>query len=153
MNRNSEHQQFRVRRPRVDAVGIAPTSQELLQYFLQKYERAGELGASPTLRQRHEFISADDYYEALVSKLVTPGIRWLDVGSGRYVFPSNQAGAKLLAQRCASFVGVDPDDNVLENELLTARFHGVIEDFRTEERFDLVTMRMVAEHIQAPERT
>jgi SAM-dependent methyltransferase len=153
MTKNSEQRQFRVRHPRVDALGLAPTNQELVQYFAQKYEHAGQLGSSPKLRLEHEFVSADDFYETLVSKLVTPGIRWLDVGSGRYVFPSNQPGAKVLAERCASFVGVDPDDNVLENELLTDRFHGVIEDYSTAERFDLVTLRMVAEHIQAPERT
>jgi hypothetical protein len=144
---------FRLRAPRVDTLGFAPTQEDLLAYFRGKYDHGGPVGASPLLRLRHEFISADDYYETLVAKLVKNGTRWIDVGCGRDVFPSNYAAAKELAARCPVFVGVDPDPNVHENDLLTDRFQGTIEEYSTPQKFDLVTLRMVAEHVVTPERT
>lgn len=82
--------------------------------------------------------------------LVTPDTTWLDVGCGRSMFPSNPAGAELLARRCRRLVGVDPSDNVQENPFLHERAQCHLRDYRTEEQFDLITARMVVEHIRDP---
>jgi SAM-dependent methyltransferase len=49
-------------------------------------------------------------------------------------------------------MGVDPDDTLDENPYVHARAKVSIDEFRTTEPFDLVTLRMVAEHIVTPER-
>lgn len=139
--------EFRQRKPLLDADSLMPSSAELDTYVCEKYGPPAAMGVSPSLRYRHRYAAADDCYEALVARLVSESTRWLDVGCGRDLFPSNVAGARELARRSRCLVGVDPDDNVLENELLTDRFQGVIEDFETADRFDLLTLRMVAEHV------
>jgi hypothetical protein len=139
--------------PIVDTLGLAPSEQELLAYCRQKYTQTGEpIGPSPSLRLRHEFVSSDDYYETMVGKLVKAETRWIDVGCGRDIFPSNYPAAKTLAQRCAYLAGVDPDPNVHENVLLSERFEGTIEQYSTDKKFDLITLRMVAEHVQTPDK-
>jgi SAM-dependent methyltransferase len=143
---------FRLRKPLLDADGIMPGSQELDAYVCQKYGEPGKMDISPRTRYQAGYVSADDCYETLVSTLVTQSTRWLDVGCGRDLFPSNHAGATVLADRARCLVGVDPDDNVHENELLTVSFQGGIEDYETSDRFDLLTMRMVAEHVVDAER-
>jgi SAM-dependent methyltransferase len=94
----------------------------------------------------------DDHYEALVDSLVGARTRWLDVGCGRNLFPSNEALARLLASRCNRLVGVDPDATLDENPFVHEKVSLRFEDYRTEHRFDLVTMRMVAEHVEDPIR-
>jgi 2-polyprenyl-3-methyl-5-hydroxy-6-metoxy-1,4-benzoquinol methylase len=47
-------------------------------------------------------------------------------------------------------VGVDPSDNIAENQFVQQRIHGRIEDYHSPESFDLATLRMVAEHISNP---
>ncbi len=58
--------------------------------------------------------------------------------------------AKVLADRCQILVGLDPSDNIEENRLIHERFKGNIESFQTGRQFDLVTLRMVVEHIANP---
>jgi SAM-dependent methyltransferase len=58
-----------------------------------------------------------------------------------------------LADRCRVLVGVDPDDTIKENTLLHRRVQQAIEHFDSEERFDVVTLRMAAEHVTEPEGT
>lgn len=144
--------EFRNRPPLVDVDSLMPSSSELDHYVRQKYGQPESMDVSPSLRYRHRYVAADDVYEALVSRLVTPSTRWLDVGCGRDIFPSNLDGARALAQEAKCLVGVDPDDNVQDNELLSSYFQGVIEDFETTQKFDLVTMRMVAEHVVEADR-
>jgi 2-polyprenyl-3-methyl-5-hydroxy-6-metoxy-1,4-benzoquinol methylase len=48
--------------------------------------------------------------------------------------------------------GVDPDQNVRENAFVHEYFQGPIEDCPSERQFDLITLRMVAEHIADPTR-
>jgi len=138
---------FLLRRPSQDKLSMSVRSVELDDCVTRKYGAPSAMGPSPSLRYRLRFVSADDTYETLVSKLVAEETRWLDVGCGRDLFPSNYAGAKRLAERSALLVGVDPDENVHENDLLTDCFQGTIEDYSTEQKFDLLTMRMVAEHV------
>ena len=116
-----------------------------------KFGPTGPTGWSPRLRQRFGYCTPDELYEAAVCALVNAETVWLDVGCGRDMFPSNLATAAMLAQRCRLLVGLDPSDNIEENTLLHERVRCTIEQYRPERQHDLITMRMVAEHIEAPE--
>ncbi|HJS87189.1 MAG TPA: class I SAM-dependent methyltransferase [Acetobacteraceae bacterium] len=120
------------------------------QVLALKYGPPERMGWGPALRRRFRYRTPDDWYEALLFDLIGEETEWLDVGCGRTVFPSNPAGAAVLARRCRLLVGLDPSDNVRENPLLHERAQCMLQDFRTERRFDLVTLRMVAEHIDDP---
>lgn len=126
-----------------------PAPSELENVFRLKYG-SGKLDWGPAMRQRFGYYSPEDYYEALVSRLVTRGCSWLDIGCGRTLFPSNPALARVLADRCGLLVGVDPDPTIEENPFVHERVRASMEDFRSDRTFDLVTMRMVAEHVQNP---
>lgn len=133
-------------------LGLAPQRDELIAIYNGKYFRFGEPGWGPKMRLAHGYFSPDDYYEALVARLVTAGADWADIGCGRDIFPSNPDLAKTLSERANYIYGIDPDPNVLENAMLDDRFHGLVEDCRIERQFDVVTLRMVAEHITDPDR-
>lgn len=129
------------------------TRKELEEVFQNKYGfDAARMGWGPRTRSRFGYFTPDDYYEATVSRFVTPGCAWLDVGSGRNVFPSNRRLAQSLAQRSSLLVGLDPDSTLDENDLVHERVRVGIEDYRPERSFDVVTLRMVAEHLVDPER-
>ena len=83
---------------------------------------------------------------------MTVNCEWLDVGCGRYVFPNNINLARILADRCALLVGVDPDETIDENAVVHRRHKTSIENFRSDRTFDLITLRMVAEHFIDPEQ-
>jgi SAM-dependent methyltransferase len=123
----------------------------LREVFHRKYETGEPPGWGPRLRLKFGYFNPDDVYEATVDSLVTPDTSWLDVGCGRDIFPSNYPMAKLLARRCRLLVGLDPSDNIDENELIHERYKGFVETFQTNHRFDLVTLRMVAEHVSKPD--
>jgi SAM-dependent methyltransferase len=136
-----------------DTVSLKPTRAELQAVFDLKYRQEARLGQGPRTRLAFGYFNPDDHYEAIVAKLVRPGAAWADVGCGRYVFPSNTPLARQLAARSGFLFGIDPDPNIRDNALLNQRFEGVVEDCVTPHRFDLVTMRMVAEHIVDPDRS
>lgn len=115
-----------------------------------KYGAPADRGWTPRLHARFGYASPDDWYEAMLFHLIDAGTEWLDVGCGRHIFPSNPAGARRLAETCRLLVGIDPSDNIRENTLLHERAQCLLQDFRTDRRFDLVTLRMVAEHIEDP---
>lgn len=123
---------------------------DLEELFRGKYGDLAGVGWAPRLRHRFRYFTPDEHYEAVVAKMVRPGSRWLDVGCGRNIFPSNPALARRLAARCALVVGVDPDATLEENEVVHRRVRTGIEGFRSDEVFDVVTLRMVAEHITDP---
>lgn len=125
---------------------------ELVDLYQRKYTRYGEPGWGPKSRLKHDYFTPDDYYEALVSHLLRPGDAWCDVGCGRDIFPGFPELASELAARAGYVYGVDPDNNVQENAFLNDRFQGVVEDCPTQRQFDLLTMRMVAEHVADPPR-
>lgn len=104
------------------------------------------------MRLQAGYFSPDEFYEATVDRLLPAGGSWADVGCGRHVFPSNPRLARKLCSRASHVVGIDPDPNVLDNPFVTDRFHGMIEDYASQRQFDLVTLRMVAEHITDPPR-
>jgi SAM-dependent methyltransferase len=123
---------------------------ELVEVFDLKYRGGGALGPGPARRLRFDYFSPDEHYEALVRRLVQPATRWLDVGCGRDIFPSNRPLARELSQRCSLLVGVDPDATIHENEFVHRKFQGMVADLPRDLRFDLVTLRMVAEHVADP---
>jgi 2-polyprenyl-3-methyl-5-hydroxy-6-metoxy-1,4-benzoquinol methylase len=129
------------------------TQGQLTELFRHKYKSFGTPGWGPLLRLKFGYFNPDDIYEATVDSLITPDTEWLDVGCGRDVFPSNFPMAKILAERCRVLVGLDPSDNIDENPLIHERFKGFVEEFKTSRKFDLVTLRMVAEHIGNPAAT
>ena len=127
-----------------------PDAAALRQMFHRRYGPQHRLGWGPRQRQQIGYYTPDDHYEALVAGLVVPGIRWLDVGCGRELFPSNPGLAEILSKRCRLLVGVDPDPTLQENPWVHEKHALGIDAFDGEGRFDLVTMRMVAEHIADP---
>src|SRR5512134_970939 len=135
---------------------MAPSSlkivtRDLEEIFQKKYGmNPAAMGWGPRMRSSFTHFTPDDYYEAIVSRLVTNGCAWLDVGSGRHVFPNNRRLAETLARRCGVLVGVDPDDTINENDLVHQRAQRRIEDFQSERTFDVVTLRMAAEHVTDP---
>jgi SAM-dependent methyltransferase len=132
---------------------IAPPSEAALrEIFRLKYGDPAP-GWGPQMRLRAGYFNPDDHYEALVAGLVRPQTVWLDVGCGRDIFPSNRALARLLADRCRRLVGLDPDATIEENPFIHERARMPLEVYeKTGEPFDLVTARMVAEHVDDPVR-
>jgi SAM-dependent methyltransferase len=128
-----------------------PTPSDLDQLFRQKYGDPATVGWSP--RQRYEFgyYLPADVYEATVKKLVFEGCEWIDIGGGHNVFPENPGLARILVDRCRSVVAVDPSENVHRNTFVTTRAQCLVEEYRTDQRFDLATMRMVVEHVTHPQ--
>ncbi|MGH8260567.1 MAG: class I SAM-dependent methyltransferase [Steroidobacteraceae bacterium] len=127
---------------------MSPTTEELLEIYRLKYDGKGW---GPRMRLAAGYFSPDEFYESEVARHVVQGTTWADIGCGRDIFPSNRRLAEVLCARAASVVGIDPDPNVLENPFVTERFQGMIEDYPAGKRFDLVTLRMVAEHITNPD--
>lgn len=131
-------------------MNLHPTPDELLENFRIRHRATDTMGWGPRLRRQFDYFTPDEYYETVVAKLVGPGCTWLDVGCGRSVFPSNPSLVKTLAARCRLLVGVDPDDTIQENPYIHECFQGRVEHIPPERTFDVVTLRMVAEHIAHP---
>ncbi len=129
------------------------TDDDLANIYDEKYGRKESLGWGPKLRMKFGYYSPDEYYEAAVAKLMTPQCAWIDVGCGRHIFPSNPELAKRLSNEAEYLLGVDPDENIQSNPFIHEAFQGPIEDVVQERDFDLVTFRMVAEHIENPVAT
>ena len=119
--------------------------------LVEKYGPTETQGWGPRLRASFGHATPDDWYEASLDALVMPATVWLDVGCGRDLFPSNAGTARRLADRCARLVGLDPDDNIDDNPFVHERVKLPIEQYHPAQPFDLVSMRMVAEHITDPE--
>ncbi|MCA8943140.1 MAG: class I SAM-dependent methyltransferase [Planctomycetes bacterium] len=131
---------------------LAPTRAELLEIFRMRHGDLESTGWQPRMRQRFGHFTPDEHYEALVAKLVTDGCRWLDVGCGRKLFPSNVELAETLSKRAGHLTGVDPDETLDENPFVHEKVRGLIDDFEPRREYDVVTLRMVAEHIADPAR-
>jgi SAM-dependent methyltransferase len=127
-----------------------PDEAALRQMFHRRYGPPDALGWGPLQRLACRYYTPDDVYEALIAGLVVPGIDWLDVGCGRELFPSNPGLAEILSTRCRRLAGVDPSPTLLENPWLHEKHAAGIDGFDGAGGFDLVTMRMVAEHIEDP---
>lgn len=131
---------------------LQPTEAELRRFFWTKYGDPATGRSVPRLRHKFGCYSPDDFYELLVEKLVGPDTRWMDVGCGRNIFPSNSKLARRLADHCELLVGVDPDETLEDNTFVHRKLRSSIEQVEIDEPFNLITLRMVAEHVVEPER-
>ena len=128
---------------------LAPTPDELWEVYCLKHGDPRTFGRGLRMQRRFDYYTPEEYYEAVVAKLVNQNSSWIDVGSGRNIF-LNTALAKRLAERCKLLVGLDPDPNLDSNLFVHKRVNCTIEEFRNDMQFDLVTLRMVAEHLTHP---
>ena len=109
-------------------------------------------GVTIEQHRRVGYASPDAYYEAALLRSIGPGTRWLDVGCGRSPCPANPRLAGHLSRTAALFVGVDPGPNLPDNPYLHRAVAGDVTAVLAES-FDVVTMRMVAEHVASPRDT
>ena len=128
-----------------------PDEATLERIFALKYGAEDQLGWGPRLRRDYGYFNPDDWYEAFLAGTVAPGMRWLDVGCGRDLFPSNVELASSLSARVGKLAGLDPDETLQENPFVHEKIERGIDGFDGGEAFDLVTLRMVAEHIDNPQ--
>jgi len=108
---------------------------------------------SPYIKSRVEmgYFSPEEYYETLVDRLITSSTRWLDVGCGKAPFPNNFELSRQLSERCAKLVGVDPDEQSIHNDYVHECHQTTLEGLPIEETFDVITARMVVEHVRYPD--
>ena len=125
--------------------------QDLEYVTALRYSDVKVVGWEPRMRRRYGYYTPDDYYEALMLNVIREGAAWLDVGCGCDLFPNNAQLAVALSQKCSLLVGVDPDPAVKRNPFIHDYFHGPIEKYSSSSRFDVITMRMVAEHLADPQ--
>jgi SAM-dependent methyltransferase len=123
------------------------------EIFRLKTQNQSFQGWSPTIRQRFGHFTPDEWYEALMFRTIDADSTWLDVGCGAELFPSNPNLADILSSRCKLLVGIDPDDNINKNTALHQRQQCLIDEYETSQRFDVISLRMVAEHITDPPKT
>lgn len=116
-----------------------------------KLDTGAPLGWSPLMRQRFGYFTPDEWYEATLLRLVENGTTWLDVGCGHDLFPTNEPLARLLASRASKLVGLDPSDNIDRNTFVHERAKCLLEEYESNQTFDVISLRMVAEHIREPE--
>jgi SAM-dependent methyltransferase len=116
-----------------------------------KFGDLSKAGWGPRQRLAFGHLTPADWYESLLDTLVTPETVWLDVGCGRNLAPGNPPTARRLADRCRKLVGIDPSENIDENPYVHERLKMPIEDHPPGRSYDLITMRMVAEHVEDPE--
>jgi len=128
------------------------TTSDLRRISNLKYGYGESRGWGPKLREIFGYNTPDDWYETLLDRLVTSSTRWLEVGCGRRLFPSNPSLASELSARCRRLVGIDESENISENPYIHAYQRAYLENFKTDEIFDLITLRMVAEHVRDPDK-
>lgn len=131
-------------------VDLTVQRSELEEFFAGKYGGPAKANQTAKLRYRFGCFSPDDFYELITSRLVDAQTAWIDVGCGRNIFPSNAGLARKLAAQCKVLVGVDPDVTLEENQFVHRRIRGDIAAISLDEQFDLITLRMVAEHVVDP---
>ena len=127
-----------------------PSLGQLESLWDQKYGPRDTKAGLLALRRRMGYFLPADVHEALVATLVRDGDRWLDVGGGHSIFPHNAPTARALVARCSKVVAVDPSQNVLKNTFVHESVQSTVEDYHPSEAFDLVTTRMVVEHVSDP---
>jgi hypothetical protein len=131
--------------------GGMPLIEACKEIFRLKIPASGLLGWSPRLRAKFGYYTPDEWYEATLFCLIDGKTDWMDVGCGWQLFPSNRKLADVLSSRCHSLTGVDPDDSIRRNKWVHEFKQCRLEEMDTDRRFDLISLRMVAEHIADPE--
>lgn len=110
------------------------------------------LGWKPKMRRHAGYCKPAEWYQSVVERLVTDQSKWVDIGGGHQIFPSNPWLATELSQRCKLLVGVDPSDNLVKNEFVHEKIQSTFEEACLTEEFDLATLHMVAEHVEDPSK-
>lgn len=90
-------------------------------------------------------------YEAVVKSYIDGETLWLDVGGGTAPFPHNDRLSSELTSACKQFEVLDPSDNIKLNTYASKKHLCSIEDLKPLYKYDLITMRMVAEHVENPD--
>ncbi|GJL74753.1 class I SAM-dependent methyltransferase [Nitrosomonas sp.] len=108
-------------------------------------------GEGPQIRKKFAYFTPEDYYQASIVSILKKSDKWLDIGCGRDIFPDNQRLAKILTSRAQETVGVDPSPNVQDNKLLDRAYLGFADSVKEENYYNLITLRMVAEHVADPD--
>jgi SAM-dependent methyltransferase len=129
---------------------LIPSQDELTALFQRLHGDPLRLGWRVRMHARFGYFPSQSWYEGTVNSVAKAGCRMVDVGGGKALLPHNRRLSRELADRCSLLVGVDPSAGVLENDFVHQRFQGRIEDFHSEEKFDVATLRMVAEHLENP---
>lgn len=132
-------------------LSVLPSQEEMQVYLKDRYRGSAQHGWRVRLRRRFGYIPAEFWYEAVVDRLVTPETDWIDIGGGKAVFPHDERLSATLASRCRTLVGIDPSENIEKNPFVHERARCTIEAYTADRRFDLATLRMVAEHVQDPQ--
>jgi SAM-dependent methyltransferase len=132
-----------------------PSSADLLEIVRMKHANGDLSGAGwgTQMRLRFDYFTPDEYYEYVVSQFASRSRAWLDVGCGRNIFPGNPKLARILADRCSFLAGLDPDRTIEENPFVHQKIRSTLDEYQADRTYDLITMRMVAEHIHNPEAT
>ncbi len=125
---------------------------DLHDLFVQKYGSPEQTGWSPRRRYRFGYYLPGDIYEAYIKTFITESTTWIDVGGGSAIFPNNPDLSLQLSEKCKKMVAVDPSENVYDNVYADEKHCKLFEDFQTDEKFDLATFNMVAEHISDPDK-
>lgn len=131
---------------------VLPSAALRDELFVAKYGPPDEVPWPPRNRRRAGYSLPADVYEGVVSRHVDEQTAWLDVGGGHELFPHSPAVSARLAGRCRRLVVVDPSANVHKNKYAHVRFQSLLENYRPDSPFDLVTLRMVVEHVEHPTR-
>lgn len=129
------------------------SSHELDELRRLRYGDPSTQGWGPRLRAAYGVVLPDERFDLLIEKLIQPGTRWLDAGCGRAVFPQSPNLASRLATQAALFVGIDPDETILENPYVHQAIRTSIDRYASDDRFDVISLRMVAEHVEDPAAT
>ncbi|MHB0954809.1 MAG: class I SAM-dependent methyltransferase [Pirellulaceae bacterium] len=130
---------------------ISPTYDEMLGWLGAQRGDIDKQGWRVQLQSKFGYVPPEMWYRAVVDRLVTERTTWIDVGGGKAVFPHSDDLTRTLVQRCRMLVGVDPSDNIEKNPFVHQRVKCFIEDYHSDQSFDLATLRMVAEHIREPQ--
>jgi len=125
---------------------------DIIEYHsFKKYGDRLTMGWSPRRRIELGYTLAGDIYECFIDSLVKEDTKWLDVGGGRSVLPHNPDLSRSLARRCYSLTSVDPSENVFENPYAHKKVCSLFEEMdEADDKYNLVTFRMVAEHVEKP---
>ena len=132
-------------------MSYSPTKDELKEFFFEKYGDPKTTGWSPRRRFKFGYYSAGDRYEKTVEKLIQSGTAWVDVGGGHSLFPNNTDLSEILSSRCKRLVAVDPSHTVRDNPYCHDFVEDYFENYNSDEKFDIATLRMVAEHVADPD--
>ena len=109
-------------------------------------------GQTISQHRRAGYCSPDAFYEGALLRLIGPNTRWLDAGCGASPCPFNPALAVHLSGVAKVFTGVDPGPNLAHNRYVHRAIAGDVTSMPNE-TFELVTMRMAAEHVAYPQAT